>query len=188
MKKWAILTVFKTDKGIISLMFESTCKSIIKRPISPIEMWTKHTENSQEKIHITKYKMFNFLHNYKLKWEKGFIFYLSYWQRLTSLIISCVNLGEISALKSCHWESKLVQLRTSLVAQTVKQASVYNAGDLGSSPGLGRSLGEGNGNPLAIHSSTIALKTPWTEEPGRLQSMGSQRVRYDWATSLRFIV
>ena len=35
---------------------------------------------------------------------------------------------------------------TSLVAQTVK--SVYNAGDLGSIPGLGRSPGEGNGNPL----------------------------------------
>ena len=29
---------------------------------------------------------------------------------------------------------------------------------------------------MAIHSSTIAWKSPWTEEPGRLQSMGSQRV------------
>ena len=36
---------------------------------------------------------------------------------------------------------------TSLVAQTVK-ASLYNAGDLGSIPGSGRSPGEGNGNPL----------------------------------------
>ena len=74
------------------------------------------------------------------------------------------------------------------------KASVYNAGDLGSIPGLGRSPGEGNGNPLqyyclenlmdrgawqdhlekemAIHSSTIAWKIPWTEEPGRLQSHG----------------
>ena len=32
---------------------------------------------------------------------------------------------------------------------------------------------------MAVHSSTIALKTPWTEEPGRLQSMGSQRVGHD---------
>jgi len=32
---------------------------------------------------------------------------------------------------------------------------------------------------MAIHSSTIALKSPWTEELGRLQSMGSQRVRQD---------
>jgi len=37
---------------------------------------------------------------------------------------------------------------------------------------------------MAIHSSTIAWKIPWTEEPGRLQSMGSQRVGHDWATSL----
>jgi len=32
---------------------------------------------------------------------------------------------------------------------------------------------------MAIHSSTTAWKIPWTEEPGRLQSMGLQRVRYD---------
>ena len=32
---------------------------------------------------------------------------------------------------------------------------------------------------MAIHSSTIAWKIPWTEEPGRVQSMGSQRVRHD---------
>ena len=37
---------------------------------------------------------------------------------------------------------------------------------------------------MAPHSSTLAWKIPWTEEPGRLQSMGSQRVGYDWATSL----
>ena len=32
---------------------------------------------------------------------------------------------------------------------------------------------------MAIHSSTLAWKIPWTEEPGRLQSMGSQRVGHD---------
>ena len=37
---------------------------------------------------------------------------------------------------------------------------------------------------MAPHSSTLAWKIPWTEEPGGLQSMGSQRVRHDWATSL----
>ena len=37
---------------------------------------------------------------------------------------------------------------------------------------------------MAIHSYTIAWKIPWTEEPGSLQSMRSQRVRQDWATSL----
>ena len=37
---------------------------------------------------------------------------------------------------------------------------------------------------VAIHSSTLAWKIPWMEEPDRLQSMGSQRVGHDWATSL----
>ena len=37
---------------------------------------------------------------------------------------------------------------------------------------------------MASHSSTLAWKIPWMEEPGRLQSMGSLRVGHDWATSL----
>ena len=37
---------------------------------------------------------------------------------------------------------------------------------------------------MAPHSSTLAWKIPWTEEPGGLQSMGSLQVRHDWATSL----
>ena len=37
---------------------------------------------------------------------------------------------------------------------------------------------------MAPYSSTLAWKIPWAEEPCRLQSMGSQRVRHDWATSL----
>ena len=37
---------------------------------------------------------------------------------------------------------------------------------------------------IATHSSTLAWKIPWTEEPGRLQSMGSWRIGHYWATSL----
>ena len=37
---------------------------------------------------------------------------------------------------------------------------------------------------MATHSSTLAWKIPWMEEPGRLQSMGSLGVRHDWAASL----
>ena len=37
---------------------------------------------------------------------------------------------------------------------------------------------------MVPHSSTLAWKIPWTEEPGRLQSMGLLRVGHDWATSL----
>ena len=50
------------------------------------------------------------------------------------------------------------------------KASARNAGDLGSIPGLGRSPGEGNGNPL------LPGESPWTAEPGGLQSMELQRV------------
>ena len=39
-------------------------------------------------------------------------------------------------------------------------------------------------NEMATHSSTLAWRIPWMEEPGRLQSTGSQRVGHDWATSL----
>ena len=37
---------------------------------------------------------------------------------------------------------------------------------------------------MATHSITLDWKIPWTEDPGRLQAMRLQRVRYDWATSL----
>ena len=51
-----------------------------------------------------------------------------------------------------------------------RKASAGNVGYPGSIPGSGRSPGEGNGN----HSSVLAWKIPWKEEPGRLHSMGSQ--------------
>ena len=46
-----------------------------------------------------------------------------------------------------------------------------SAEDVDLIPGLGRFPGEGNGN----HSSILAWKIPWTEEPGGLQSMGLQK-------------
>ena len=55
------------------------------------------------------------------------------------------------------------------------KASVYSVGDPGSIPGLGRSSGE-------AHSSTLPWKITWTEEPDRLQSIGSQRIRHGLAT------
>ena len=39
---------------------------------------------------------------------------------------------------------------------------------------------------MATHCSTLAWRIPWTEEPGGLQSRGSQRVRNDWATRFHF--
>ena len=53
-----------------------------------------------------------------------------------------------------------------------------NTGDLGSIPESGRSSRKGNGN----HSSILAWEIPWTQEPGGLQLMGSQRLGHDKAT------
>ena len=61
-------------------------------------------------------------------------------------------------------------IRASLVVQMVESAC--SAGDPGSTPGSGRSLEKG----IAIHSSILVCKIPWTEKPCRPQSMGWQRV------------
>ena len=55
------------------------------------------------------------------------------------------------------------------------KASACNAGDLVSIPGSGRSLE----TEMATHSSILAWRIPWTEEPVGLQSVGSQRVGHD---------
>ena len=65
----------------------------------------------------------------------------------------------------------------SQVVLVVKNLPV-NAGDIrdvGSIPGSGRSPGGGHSNPLEVH----AWRIPWTEEPDRLQSIGSQAVGHD---------
>ena len=69
--------------------------------------------------------------------------------------------------------------RASLVAQMVKRLPVMRetwVWSLGWEDPLEKET--------ATHSSTLAWKTPWMHEPVRLQSMGSQRVRHNWATSL----
>ena len=67
----------------------------------------------------------------------------------------------------------------SLVAQTVKRLPAVQETWV-------QSLGWENPleKEMATHSSTLAWKIPRTEEPGRLQSMGSQRVGHNWATSV----
>ena len=74
----------------------------------------------------------------------------------------------------CHlftWSSGLA----SLVAQTVKNQPAMRETCV---PSLGWEdpLEEG----MATHSSNLAWRIPWTEEPGRLQSIASQRFRHDW--------
>ena len=63
---------------------------------------------------------------------------------------------------------------TSLVAQTVKPLPTMRETWV-------QSLGQEDllEKEMALHSSTLAWKSPWTEEPGRLQSMGLQRVGHN---------
>ena len=63
------------------------------------------------------------------------------------------------------------------VVKKKKKNSPANPGDLGPIPGLRRSLEEG----MATHSSILAWRIPWTEEPGRLQIIGLQKDGHDRA-------
>ena len=73
----------------------------------------------------------------------------------------------------------LIVVWASLVAQRVKRLPAMRETWV-------QSLGQEDllEEEMATHSSILAWKIPWMEEPGRLQSVGSQRVRHDRATSL----
>ena len=79
------------------------------------------------------------------------------------------------------WILFLCRPNISLVAQMVKCLPMMQETWV-------RSLGREDAleKEMATHSSILASKIPQTEEPSRLQSMGSQRVGHDWATSLHF--
>ena len=81
------------------------------------------------------------------------------------------------------WKDKATSIENKLVA-----TRVINRGKFWLQKCSMRDFGKGYGIPLekamAPHSSTLAWKIPWTEEPGWLQSMGSWRVRHSWTPSL----
>ena len=85
----------------------------------------------------------------------------------------------------CVWRGILLwfwfSFPTSLVAQRLKRLPPMQETWV-------RSLGQEDPleEEMATNSSTLARRIPWREEPGRLQSMGLQRVGHDWATSLHF--
>ena len=99
-------------------------------------------------------------------------------EELKSLLMKVKEESEKAGLKHNIQKTKIMasgpitscSYWASLLAQRVK-ASVYNAGALGWEDPLEKEM--------TTHSSTLAWKIPWTEKPGRLQSMGSQRVGHD---------
>ena len=77
---------------------------------------------------------------------------------------------------------RLLLTKASLVAQRVKRLPAMwetRVSSLGWEDPLEKEM--------APHFSTLAWEIPWTEEPGRLQSMGLQRVGHDWPTSLSLL-
>ena len=96
---------------------------------------------------------------------------------------SASSLRAFALASSCAWNALFLNfhwlLRASLVAQMVKCLPVMWETWV-------RSLEPEDPleKEMATHSSTLAWKIPWMEEPGRLQCIGSQRVRDNWATSL----
>ena len=83
------------------------------------------------------------------------------------------GVGSLSILQGIFLTQELNQdLLNCFPGGSGGKVSAWNGGDPGSIPGLERYAGEGNGNPLQYS----CLENPWMEEPGRLQSMWSQRV------------
>ena len=87
----------------------------------------------------------------------------------------------VSSFTSKGWES-----RDSHFLKAVKGESGDTRARISVQPSTHnyQPLASGPEKAMAPHSSTLAWKTPWMEEPGRLQSMGSLGVGHDWVTSL----
>ena len=97
------------------------------------------------------------------------------WRKIMTKLDSILKNRDITLSTKVHpVKARLI----SLVAQTVKCMPTMQETWV-------RSLGGEHSleKEIATHSSTLAWKIPWTEEPGRLQSMGLQRVGHDWVTS-----
>ena len=82
-------------------------------------------------------------------------------------------LKDIERVFPCGWASLVAQMVKHLPAMW--ETRVWSLG-----------LEDPLEKEMATYSSALAWKIPWTEDPGRLQSMGLQIVRHDWATSLSF--
>ena len=99
-------------------------------------------------------------------------------QNRNRLLLNGDHRGENASLQRKNWSSEKAANRS---FQLVQGSSSDKANTGNWHQGETNQLME---KAMAPHSSTLAWKIPWMEEPGRLQSMGSLRVGHDWATSL----
>ena len=97
------------------------------------------------------------------------------------------SLIHVWALSGCHflahWKGTSSQQQSMGSAEWLRDL-VSSRKERLISTGLGDPYSLPSEKAMALHSSTLAWKIPWMQEPGRLQSMGSLRVGHDWATSL----
>ena len=100
-------------------------------------------------------------------------------------VLSSITLKETRSLNQSNVNSHLLRNLKDLLPKW-KQHFLTDANSLTTSSWLIISffITHTQQKAMAPHSSTLAWKIPWTEEPGRLQSMGSLRVGNNWATSL----
>ena len=113
--------------------------------------------------------------SWQQSWEEGVIIFILQWGQWDTQFTSSRTGFWTQASRLQNWSSLPL---SSLVAQMVKHLPAMRETQVWS---LGWE------DPLekevATHSSILSWKIPWMEEPGGLQSMGSQRVGHDWATS-----
>ena len=121
------------------------------------------------------------LWNSRTRLKSKFVLICLAWAFIPCWTLKAVQVTQSSLRFSflvCKIEGSNTSFRGYYLAQTVKRLPAMQETRV-------RFLGrEDPLKEMAIHSSTLAWKIPWTEEPDRLQSTGSQRVGHDWATSL----
>ena len=101
--------------------------------------------------------------------------------------VNCTSAMYGNKWRPAKWESKVLflQSQSQVIASCILAEAGRGVGGLHSGKKWLQVCPAGE-KAMATHSSTLAWKIPWMEEHGRLQSMGSLRVRHDCATSLSF--
>ena len=94
--------------------------------------------------------------------------------------VGCMYVGVLHIITEFGWI--FISRETSLVTQMVEKPPAMQEAQVGS-----LSWEDLLEKEMATHSSVLAWEIPLTEEPDGLQSVGSQRVRHDWATELNYL-
>ena len=108
---------------------------------------------------------------------KPCLFCLLHWQQVLYHLCHQYDIPKEYLITTFHLIVILIH-RASLVAQTVKNLPARRETSV-RSLGWKDSLEKGMEKAMATHSSILACRIPWTEEPGGLQSVGLQRVRHN---------